>query len=222
MAIGDIVKIYRFIGEIYQFRYNVPPDGHQVQNAVPVAVATADFKIACLEKDGKRISDAELTDTIRNRFWDIYNVSPVCTDDNKVYVHHIIDPDKDIFFDVSKVKEVGTEKVYRYAYNGEVYINVKGRLYPISYNGMYFEVLVKDRASAIDKIKQIALTTRIHRITKDRTTDTESTLQQMGFTVDDIAINMEHLFSEDDTITIGRRFTLDEINEFKKGEAEND
>ena len=44
----------------------------------------------------------------------------------------------------------------------------------------------------------------------------------MGFTVDDIAINMEHLLSEDDTITIGRRFTLDEINEFKKGETEND
>lgn len=220
MAIGDVVKIYRFTGDVYQFSHDTPPDGHRVQDTVPVVVAAADFKIACLEKDGKKISDDELTDIIRNRFWDTYNLAPVGTDDNRVYVYQRIDPNKDIFFDVSKVKEEGTEKVYRYAYNGEVYINVKGRLYPVSYNGMYFEVLAKDRASATDKIKQIALTTRIHRIMEDRTTDTESTLQQMGFTVDDIAINMEYLLLEDDTIMIDRRFTLYEINGFKKGEAE--
>ena len=222
MAIGDIVKIYRFIGEIYQFSHNVHLDGHQVQNAVPVVVAAADFKIACLEKDGKRISDDELTDIIRNRFWDTYNLAPVGTDDNRVYVYQLIDPNKDIFFDVSKVKEEGIEKVYRYAYNGDVYLNVEGRLYPISYNGMYFEVFAKNKPSAVNKIKQIALTTSIHRITEDKTTDAESTLQQMGFTIDDIVINIEHFLSDDDTITIGRRFTLDEINNFGKGEDEDD
>lgn len=229
MADAHTMKIYRFTGSVYQFRREVPPDGRIVKRPIPVEVATADFKFSILESESKTMSDGDWFELVTERFWDVYNSKPVCTCDNTIFEMCLIEPGKPILFDIyNGLKEEGTETRYKYIYNGDVYVNVGGNLFPIVYSGMYFELLEKDVASAVRKIKLTALNTATSRImVTDQDADIAFTPNQMGFTVDDIAINMTCLTTEgmvasqyaSNPVTV---YEMTKLAEKEKGEDEDD